>query len=73
MSATKLIIMFNLQLIVIVCRHGYTDVKQQGWVAGTRRRLGLDVDSTHRLGSLDTNERNYRVARPSHNKAGHPI
>ena len=40
-----------------------------GPVAGTGRRFGLGVDSTSRLGSLDTSEWYVRVARPRRNEA----
>ena len=52
--------------VVWVCR------KQQGPVAGTGRRLGRDVDSTSRLGSLDTSERNYWVAHRSRSEPRRP-
>ena len=44
----------------------------RGRVAGTGRRLGRDVDSTSRLGSLDTSERNYWVAHRSRSERRRP-
>ena len=41
----------------------YRTTLLQGPVAGTGRRLGRDVDPTSRLGSLQTSEWYFRVAR----------
>ena len=58
---------YNSISLRMVMTHVY-----QGRVAGTGRRLGRDVDSTSRLGSLDTSERNYWVAHHSHSEPRRP-
>ena len=47
-------------------------IRSLGRVAGTGHRLGRDIEPTSRLGSLETNERNYWVAHCSRSEPRRP-